>query len=445
MIIDDFYFSIANKKANEAITDLVESLFKEPTCPKSENKVLGYILDCASLGAYPSKQYFSDLGYEATNTTKSASELALKAAHIIDAWRYESLRSTLFTAANSTTSFEVLKDKVSNLVEQVEDSSEDYDLDAYDNTIDFKVEKKANGFMLNISEIDTVTGGFQPGTVATLAAFTGHGKSTLAISAIYKNLKLGKSGVLASFEVTPKLALKQFYSRWLYEEKHLEISAKSMTDGSLDESQAKLVEQYQDEFNEFIKGKLFVVDEAILNKERLSDFKKLKRLFRNLETKVDSLDFIVYDHINQIDLIFKDMGNIFIRTLTSAGKTYVNKKGINPVSIMCMQCNRDGMKRAARREGKYDLIALSDLNEGERSSFYCVFLYTSDDMKILQETKVSMQKHRLGAVVTEPVSVTFNPGVFVVGETVDTVEYTGNLDFLNDGSAEFNADDFDDF
>jgi hypothetical protein len=66
-------------------------------------------------------------------------------------------------------------------------------------------------------------------------------------------------------------------------------------------------------------------------------------------------------------------------------------------------------------------------------------------MKILQETKVCMLKHRLGAVVTEPVSVTFNPAVFVVGETVDTVEYTGNLDFLSDNSVNFNADDFDDF
>ena len=112
---------------------------------------------------------------------------------------------------------------------------------------------------------------------------------------------------------------------------------------------------------------------------------------------------------------------------------------------MCVQTNRQGLQRAQRRNGKYDLQAISDLNEVERSSFYCIFMYTSDDMKLLQETKIMLLKHRLGALVTEPVSISFNPAVFVVGETVETVSFLGNLSFLNENEVSYESDAFDDF
>lgn len=445
MLIDDFYYSLADKKTNEKVSELVESLLNDPSCPKREKSVLEFVLQCASKGAYPSAEYFNEQGYELISPTKSAAELAIKAQKIIEGWKYEDLRATVIAATNSTESYNDLCAKLGQIVDVAENDEDDLNLDDYQVGVNFKVAKKPEGFLFNIQELDTITSGVQPGQVASICAFTSEGKSTLAVSAAYHNIKKNKSGVLVSMEVPPELANKQFYSRWLYEEKHLEISAKAMDDGSLDEAQAKLVEQYQEEYNEFIKGKLLIVDEAVLSRRVVSDFKALRSRFKSFERVVDSLDFIIYDHINQVDLIFKDQGNTFVRVLTSAGKTYVNAKGLHPASIMCVQVNREGRKRAQKREGKYDLQAISDLNEVERSSYMCVFMYTSDDMKLLQETKICMLKHRMGGLLTEPVSVTFNPGVFVVGETVDTVAYTGNLDFLNDGGAKFDADDFDDF
>ena len=69
----------------------------------------------------------------------------------------------------------------------------------------------------------------------------------------------------------------------------------------------------------------------------------------------------------------------------SAGKLYVNSKEKYLVTVGCAQTNREGNKRAEKNKGSYDLQALADLNELERSASYVVFLYTSDDMKLLQE------------------------------------------------------------
>ena len=66
-----------------------------------------------------------------------------------------------------------------------------------------------------------------------------------------------------------------------------------------------------------------------------------------------------------------------------------------------------------------------------------MFFHTTDDSKIVQETKVSMIKHRLGAVLSEPAVITFNPAVCLVGSNIETVS---NQDSFNDLMDDFGAD-----
>lgn len=443
-MIDNIFFSIAGKKANTAIDEILDLLVNDSNCPAQDKVTLEYSIRVAKEGTYPDSKYYTERGYEPIRTTKSIAEIKVLTQNVREEWSYEALRRDVVESVSTTGTAEDLKSRLAKTLDSQykgATSLKDYlvQVDSLDRS------KTGDGFTLNISELDQVTGGLQDGTVATIAAFTGHGKSTLAISATYKNIKQGKTGVVFSLEVTPKLVIMQFYSRWLFEEKGVEITPKAMMDGTLDDSQREVFEKYRGEFNEFITGRVLILDESVLDRDILSNFRDLNRVYKAAEEIIPSVDFVIFDHVGQVELLFEGMGNRFVKTLTSSTKTFLNAKGRNPVSIMCVQTNRQGLQRAQRRNGKYDLQAISDLNEVERSSFYCIFMYTSDDMKLLQETKVMLLKHRLGALVTEPVSISFNPAVFVVGETVETVSFLGNLSFLNDSETTYESDAFDDF
>ena len=141
--------------------------------------------------------------------------------------------------------------------------------------------------------------------------------------------------------------------------------------------------------------------------------------------------------------MFEDIGNVCIKTIQSVIKTYKNEDGLPLFCGFAVQANREGWKRAKKRDGKYDLAAISDLNEVERSSTYVIFLYTTEDMRMTQETKTTLAKNRLGSLIVEPVVTTFNPTVMVVGELISKVEYQDDFTDLNAGGFDdFTMDDF---
>lgn len=119
------------------------------------------------------------------------------------------------------------------------------------------------------------------------------------------------------------------------------------------------------------------------------------------------------------------------------------------MSLFACQCNRDGLKRATKRNGVYDVTAISDLNEVERASAYIVFLYTPEDKAISQETVVTLAKHRLGTTLSEPTPVAFVPSVSIVGSTVEQISYTDDLSSLGEefgdfgGGGDFSSGDLD--
>ena len=66
-------------------------------------------------------------------------------------------------------------------------------------------------------------------------------------------------------------------------------------------------------------------------------------------------------------------------------------------------------------------------------STYIIFMYTDDDMKLQQETKMTLSKHRLGQVLTEPVSVNFNAESVVVGEEFESASFGDDFSFFEEG------------
>ena len=163
------------------------------------------------------------------------------------------------------------------------------------------------------------------------------------------------------------------------------------------------------------------------------------------------LDLVVHDHIGQYERLFENKGNTIIKLILDATVLYRNGNGVGVVSGFACQANREGKKRADRNGGLYDKSAVSDLNECERASAYLVFLYTPPDRIIVQETVVSMAKHRFGSILSEPTPVAFVPSVCTVGSTVEQISYSDDFsemagdsfDFGSSESGGFQAPSFD--
>ena len=168
------------------------------------------------------------------------------------------------------------------------------------------------------------------------------------------------------------------------------------------------------------------------------DYKKFSKLIKSFEKILGGVDLLAVDHVGQFELMYEDCGNRIIKQLQSFTKTYVDSNGVKPVTLFAVQTNREGEKRARKRDGVYDIQAISDLNEVERSCSYILFLYSSDDMKIVQECKLTLSKNRLGPVLTEPVTTSFNPAVCIVGSTIEKISMTDEDFSAMDG---FNFDD----
>jgi len=450
-MLNKFFYSIAGKSTNETIESLIDELLRVPNLSPKDRRDLEYTKEVSkSGGKYPSKRYYYDEGYEDYGSTKSLQEITHEVSLIKDDYLKEFLTQSAINAINETKSSAEFIEQLRKLALTETEVDEDT-IGAFTAQLDEedKIEiDTTHSFKAGISDVDQITGGFQPGTMVAICAYTGEGKSTALVSMVFKNIKEGKHGALVSLEVAPRIIKMQLFSRYLYDVHSIQVTPLEMMNGSLSEDMQDKVNALKKDYNEFLGNKLLILDESFLSKDMLQDHRLVNRKYAELEKFLGVLNFVAYDHIGQIELMFKDLGNTSIRTFTSAGKTYINSEGYNPTTLMCVQANRQGRMRAAKRDGKYDLQAISDLNETERSCSYALFFFTSDDMKLLQETKITLLKHRFGALITEPVSVNFNASVFFVGEEVENVSFGEDFSFLNDSTNNFdtiNNDDFDDF
>nr|DAG99824.1 MAG TPA: Helicase REPLICATION [Herelleviridae sp.] len=441
-MINVLFYSIAGKKPNESINTILIDLLNQDYINQKDKITIKHVLEVGENGHYPSKEYFEDF-YEPAREFKSLSEIKTYVIKMKDYYAREKMIVGVMKVVNESMTLKDMTEGIYELADktvQTDDGEDDNDGPITYSDLD---DRPGNvGFYSGVQEIDAQTNGFQPGTIASVCAFVSEGKSTFWVSSIYKNIKEGKKGVLFSLEMHPNLIWMQFQSRFLFEEKSIDIKATELINRTLTDEKAKLVAQHDEEFREFMKG-LIIWDESRINKKIMEQDRLLKQVLKKAEMRLGGLDFIVWDHVNQFDLMYEGIGNTCIKTIQSVIKTYKNQDGMPLFCGFAVQTNREGWKRAKKRDGKYDIAAISDLNEVERSSTYVVFLYTTEDMRMTQETKMTLAKNRLGSLLVEPVVTTFNPTVMVVGDIISKVEYQDDFSELSAGGMEdFDMDDF---
>lgn len=441
-MLNIFLFSIAGKKTNSTIDTLVEEFLSASYISPQDKKILEHTKKVAEVGNYPTKEYYSTF-YEAPEFTyKSLAEIITLTKQIHDFYHSQELQRSIVKVINESNSYSELQSSLSALLTADVSLADDVDLSDYkpDFYSDSLNKPQKSDIILGVSEIDEVTNGFMQGTVASVCGFTGHGKTQTVISMLFRNASLGRKCCFCSLEVSPAIIWLMLETRYLYENRGMSVSFQDLKDGKVPSDLLEQVKEAEKDFQRDIVSNLLVVDESFLPKKVCLDYKLLIKRFKSVENKLGGLDVVAFDHVGQFELLYPDCGNVIIKQIQSFTKTYPRTNGtLGLVSVLAVQANRQGEQRARKRNYVYDLQAISDLNEVERTSSYIIFLYTSDDMKIVQETRMTLAKHRLGAVIPEPITVSFNPAVSMVGSSVEKVQISD--DEFNAMDLGFNFDD----
>lgn len=183
------------------------------------------------------------------------------------------------------------------------------------------------------------------------------------ISIIFRNAKKGKKCVYLSLEMPKEQVWMMFQARWLYEVHNLSVTSTDLIQRKLTKEMLAKVKSLEPQYLEEFASNIIICDSSVLPKGISKTSAVWVLLYKSWERKLKGLDLVAHDHIGQYDRLFPDEGNNIIKMITDATVNFQTKVGNRVVSLFACQCNRDGLKRATKRNGVYDVTAISDLNE----------------------------------------------------------------------------------
>lgn len=201
-----------------------------------------------------------------------------------------------------------------------------------------------------IPAVDDVIGVMGYQSLSVLAAPSGHGKSTCAISAGYYNAIQGKVVDYLSFEV-PKNHM-YFNVAAIESEQHKgeEIASSDMKEGLLDEKGEELYKKYINDFMDKCSksgGYLNIIDQTTAS---IDTFESLCNTLESIaEKRGRPADLIIVDNIDNFQTLRSSERdeatkiNNYIVSLDSFSKTYCNGNGTT--ILLLSQVNRPAMKK----------------------------------------------------------------------------------------------------
>lgn len=271
-----------------------------------------------------------------------------------------------------------------------------------------------------LRQVDEKTRGFEPGTMGVYFGWTGAGKTLFGVNYLHGNVVQNKyNGVYITLEVPPEMIRMALLSRHSYESRFTSVGPvdkllieKAKLPADVHAHLFDMVET--DLMNNPTHGKFEVLGAG--------DFESFTRL--GIRKKLLNLgfvpDFIVLDH-SQCFLYLEEAQafrfnpvNHYVRIFAELAMDW-DGSGHKFFAMMLSQANREGWKRAVEAGGVYDLTAIADANELERSGSYIVSVFVDDDLKASKEAKIQLHKNRMGEVVSEPVLVSYDARYSVIG------------------------------
>lgn len=278
-----------------------------------------------------------------------------------------------------------------------------------------------------IQPFDEKVQGLEPGNLCVVAGWTGSFKTTFALNLAHQNAILnGYNTVFITSEVPKKLLYLWLLCRHSFEAKfahHGPVHRLGTQKATLTEEEETFIEKEvePDLLENPNYGKVLILDET--------DFRSFTR--SGLKAKLLSLpfevDILVYDYIQLVKYLEEardfrwsntDPINHYVRIFADlAMHLYGDRHQV--LSLLLSQINREGWKKAKDNDGEYDLTALAEANELEKSAYYIVTLYSDEDLKDSGEVKAQLLKHRGGETHESSVIVPIDSRFLAVGHGIE--------------------------
>lgn len=253
-----------------------------------------------------------------------------------------------------------------------------------------------------LSEMDNSTGGLKNGELMIVTAFTGHCKTTFAINMTYRAIFAGWNVLYISLEmfyqdirnkVTLMHSCHPKFKRELSDYSHLvgNLKYNDLIYARFTKEEKAYFEKVKDEFRDpgCEYGQLYVWQPS-KTVTTLSDIEmKMREIQQSCQANGRDLDFVVIDYISLMgaDTWEKsrdgnETTNNIVKNIKRLCMTFNNGKGVRILSPH--QANREGYKEAMKNSGLYNLTALSNAHEIERSADLVISAYKFDDRSVLK-------------------------------------------------------------
>lgn len=320
--------------------------------------------------------------------------------------------------------------------------------------------KKITGIRLGVTNSAEDDCYIMPG-VNIIAGLTGHGKSMVANTIAYREVKNGKNVLFISLEIVKRniyyqmLSIHSFATR--NENEYISHSTikKHQLSG---EQEAFVFDTLWKEFNN-LDGNLFILDEwdfDTSSSEQLQEQLFLVEEYAQTTTG-HGLDLIIVDYI-QLLKTYSDTGitkeydslNMWTNDFRRISCNFLGQNHEIPI-VLLSQLNRDAMNdeiEIAKKVNKNKCLpagkqkAVPDIKLGLSQIAGCIeickaattifAIYSNESLKVSNQCWFFMLKNRDGACNEEPKISYMNPKYYSVGQFENwNVEYQGIIDFDN--------------
>ena len=284
------------------------------------------------------------------------------------------------------------------------------------------------GPMTFVRPFDEKIRGLEPGTLAVIAGWTGSYKTTMGLNLAYGNaVTNGYNAVIVTSEVPKEILYLYLLCRHSYNERfadhgpvHRMETQKAILSAEDEKFLREVVEPDLKNNPEY--GKILILDET-----DFESFTKAGIRAKLLSLKWD-VDLLIYDYIQlvkyldegrEIDRYGKvDPVNVYVRIFADLAMHLYGERH-KLVSVLLSQINREGWKKAVENDGEYDLTALAEANELEKSASYVIALYSDEDLKEAGELKMQLLKHRGGETLCSSILVPLDSRYLAIGHGVE--------------------------
>lgn len=311
--------------------------------------------------------------------------------------------------------------------------------DPYDDLEQY-IESKENEVTLftGIKPLDDEQFTIAKGKICSVFAYTGSFKTMFCTNVAYKLLGFNTNVVYMSLEIDKREMYINFLSRYSYDDgsplSHSDIKCCKL--GDYDKKY--LFEELQPHFAERRKKHLIIFDETDFTTNTQSECTKLLSSAENefIKRTGHGVDLLIVDHVNLLKFGGERIMNDY--SAVNHWMSYFRKNAIDflgtgkQIAILCAaQSSREGFKEATKHKGKYSLTSIAEGNEIERSSSYVLSIYTSDDDRKANKTKMQILKYRDGSHTDDLLEVLIEPKYYAFGVRENSCSSNGNTGIYN--------------